>query len=148
MRDSLVRWIRDADAVRHLEHFRVAEAPLELAHVRSRTDDYYLALAAFPRRGAAARPAVADSARLGSPGYASRFQSNALEARLPEGVSVEPDRLEVRFTGAKEAVVRLFAMAQALTRRRRPQQSPSPRLPAGCPLTSSEPAAPCYAGGR
>lgn len=63
---------------------------------------------------------VADSARLGSPGYASRFQSKALEARLarlPERVSIEPDRLEVQFTGAKEAVVRLFAMAQALTRR-------------------------------
>ena len=42
----------------------------------------------------------------------------ALEARLaglPEGVSVEEDRIEVRFTSAKEAVVRLFALAQALT---------------------------------
>ena len=44
MRDSLVRWIRDADAVRHLEHFRVAQAVLDLAHVRSRADDYYLSL--------------------------------------------------------------------------------------------------------
>ena len=42
----------------------------------------------------------------------------ALEARLaglPEGVTVEAGRIEVRFTGAKEAVVRLFALAQALT---------------------------------
>ena len=42
----------------------------------------------------------------------------ALEARLerlPEGVSVAPGRIEVRFAGAKEAVVRLFALAQALT---------------------------------
>ena len=42
----------------------------------------------------------------------------ALEARLsgrPEGVSVEPGRIEVRFAGAKEAVVKLFALAQALT---------------------------------
>ena len=42
----------------------------------------------------------------------------ALEARLerlPEGVSVATGRIEVRFTGAKEAVVRLFALAQALT---------------------------------
>ena len=42
----------------------------------------------------------------------------ALEARLaglPEGVVVEPGRIEVRFTGAREAVVRLFALAQALT---------------------------------
>ncbi len=42
----------------------------------------------------------------------------ALEARLaglPEGVVVEPGRIEVRFTGAREAVVCLFALAQALT---------------------------------
>ena len=42
----------------------------------------------------------------------------ALEARLsglPAGVSVEPGRIEVRFSGAQEAVARLFALAQALT---------------------------------
>ena len=42
----------------------------------------------------------------------------ALEARLsglPEGVSVEPGRIEVRFSGAQDAVGRLFALAQALT---------------------------------
>ncbi len=42
----------------------------------------------------------------------------ALEARLsglPAGVSVEPGRIEVRFSGAQEAVGRLFALAQALT---------------------------------
>ena len=42
----------------------------------------------------------------------------SLEARLgglPEGVTVEPGRIEVRFAGAKEAVVKLFALAQALT---------------------------------
>ena len=41
-----------------------------------------------------------------------------LEARLsglPAGVTVEPDRIEVRFRGAKDAVGRLFALAQALT---------------------------------
>ena len=41
----------------------------------------------------------------------------ALEARLsglPEGVAVEPDRIEVRFSGAQDAVGRLFALAQAL----------------------------------
>ena len=94
---------------------------------------------------------VADSARLGSPGYAMRFQSKAIEARLarlPEGVSVEPDRLEVQFTGAKEAVVRLFAMAQALTRRAPTPTEPVSPSPRRLPLTSSEPAAPCYAGGR
>ena len=42
----------------------------------------------------------------------------ALEARLaglPEGVPVEAGRIEVRFADAKEAVARLFALAQALT---------------------------------
>ena len=42
----------------------------------------------------------------------------ALDARLsglPEGVSVEPGRIEVRFSGAQDAVGRLFALAQALT---------------------------------
>ena len=42
----------------------------------------------------------------------------ALEARLsglPAGVAVEPDRIEVRFSDAKDAVGRLFALAQALT---------------------------------
>ena len=42
----------------------------------------------------------------------------ALKVRLsglPEGVSVEPGRIEVRFGGAKDAVGRLFALAQALT---------------------------------
>ena len=36
-------------------------------------------------------------------------------AGLPDGVSVEPGRIEVRFSGAKDAVGRLFALAQALT---------------------------------
>ena len=33
---------------------------------------------------------------------------------LPEGVVVEPGRLEVRFDGARDAVARLYAVAQAL----------------------------------
>ena len=36
-------------------------------------------------------------------------------AGLPDGVSVAPGRIEVRFRGAKDAVGRLFALAQALT---------------------------------
>ena len=36
-------------------------------------------------------------------------------ARLPPGVSVRRDRIEVRFTSAKDAVTKLFALAQALT---------------------------------
>ena len=37
----------------------------------------------------------------------------ALEGRL-SGVVVERDRIEVRYAGAKEAVVKLVALAQAL----------------------------------
>ena len=44
MRDSLARWIRDADTVRHLEHFRVDAPTLDLAHIRSHASDYYLSL--------------------------------------------------------------------------------------------------------
>jgi len=36
-------------------------------------------------------------------------------AGLPAGVTVAPGRIEVQFTGAREAVARLFALAQALT---------------------------------
>ena len=36
-------------------------------------------------------------------------------ASLPAGVSVSRDRIEVRFTSAKDAVARLFALAQVLT---------------------------------
>ena len=42
----------------------------------------------------------------------------AFDARLsglPDGVSVEPGRIEVRFSSAQDAVGRLFALAQALT---------------------------------
>ena len=35
---------------------------------------------------------------------------------LPEGVVVRADRIEVRFGSAREAVARLFALAQALTK--------------------------------
>lgn len=44
MRSSLERWIADADALRHLEHFQVQQSTLDLAHIEARTDDYYLAL--------------------------------------------------------------------------------------------------------
>ena len=36
-------------------------------------------------------------------------------ARLPAGVSVGRDQIEVRFTSAQDAVAKLFALAQALT---------------------------------
>ena len=43
--------------------------------------------------------------------------AEALQARLsglPAGVLVKPGRIEVRFAGAKEALTRLYALAQAL----------------------------------
>ena len=45
----------------------------------------------------------------------ARRHSEARLSGLPAGVSVEPGRIEVRFSGAKDAVGRLFALAQALT---------------------------------
>ena len=36
-------------------------------------------------------------------------------AGLPAGVTVAPGRIEVQFNGARDAVARLFALAQALT---------------------------------
>ena len=44
MTDSLARWIRDADTVRHLYHFQITDAALDLAHIRSQADDYYVSL--------------------------------------------------------------------------------------------------------
>jgi helicase len=44
MRPSLARWISDADALRHLEYFRVRQALIDFAHISSRADDYYLTL--------------------------------------------------------------------------------------------------------
>ena len=45
--------------------------------------------------------------------------SEARLAGLPAGVSVEPGRIEVRFSGAQDAVGRLFALAQAADERLR-----------------------------
>lgn len=44
MRPSLAKWVSDADALRHLEYFRVSQVSLNLAHIRVRADDYYLSL--------------------------------------------------------------------------------------------------------
>jgi hypothetical protein len=51
-------------------------------------------------------------------GIRARVPASVMSAKLaglPEGVSVEPGRIEIRFTGAKQAVGRPFALAQALT---------------------------------
>ena len=63
------------------------------------------------RQRAALRQARLTGIRVAVP----RAASAARLAGLPDGVSVEPGRIEVRFSGAKDAVGRLFALAQALT---------------------------------
>ena len=75
-------------------------------------------LAAF-RREATRRDRVVTAIRQARlTGIRVAVPIEALEARLsglPAGVSVEPGRIEVRFSGAQDAVGRLFALAQALT---------------------------------
>lgn len=44
MNQHLLRWIGDADAVRHIERFKVEQITIRQAEVRARTDDYYIAL--------------------------------------------------------------------------------------------------------
>ncbi|MDH6185310.1 hypothetical protein H4V98_002694 [Polaromonas sp. CG_23.6] len=44
MDQHLLRWIGDADAIRHIEHFKVPQVTVEQAEVRARVDDYYIAL--------------------------------------------------------------------------------------------------------
>lgn len=44
MTESLARWISSADALRHIEHFRMPEVPLALTFIRDRADDYYTSL--------------------------------------------------------------------------------------------------------
>lgn len=44
MRESLARWVSDADTLHHVERFGLAQPPLELSYLRARGDDYYIAL--------------------------------------------------------------------------------------------------------
>jgi hypothetical protein len=44
MTESLIRWIAAADALRHMEHFRMAQVPLGVTYIRERADDYYTSL--------------------------------------------------------------------------------------------------------
>lgn len=46
MRDTLAKWVSDADALHHVERFGISELPLELGYLRSRGDDYYMSLIA------------------------------------------------------------------------------------------------------
>ena len=50
-------------------------------------------------------------------GYRFKVPAETMSAKLanlPEGVSVERGRIEVRFDGAEDALVRLYSLAQAL----------------------------------
>ena len=44
MTESLNRWMGSADAIRHMEHFRIGQVPVRIAYVRERVDDYYTSL--------------------------------------------------------------------------------------------------------
>lgn len=44
MNRHLLQWINDADAIRHVERFRVPQVTIEQVEVRTRVDDYYIAL--------------------------------------------------------------------------------------------------------
>ena len=44
MRASLARWIGDADALRHLEHFHVQQISVDFTRISTHIDDYYFAL--------------------------------------------------------------------------------------------------------
>jgi helicase len=94
VRASLARWVGDADALRHLEHFRVEQPSLDLTNVRTRTDDYYLALVGELFQRMRATSEAAGWARLG----------NALVQLAADG---QEERL-VR-AGISKAEARLFA---------------------------------------
>lgn len=96
MRASLARWIGDADALRHFEHFQVSETS-DIANVRLRADDYYLALVGelFERM----RQASADG-----PGWAR--VGNALAQLAADGQEENLRRL-----GVSKSEATLFAAA-------------------------------------
>lgn len=87
MREVLSRWVRDADALRQVEHFRLAETPPGLEYVSSRVDDLYLSLTGelFDRiRGDYENPD--EWARLGN--AFAQFASGPVESDQPDaGVS-------------------------------------------------------------
>lgn len=44
MRETLAKWVSDADALHHVERFGFSELPSQLNYLRSRGDDYYISL--------------------------------------------------------------------------------------------------------
>lgn len=83
MRASLLRWIGDADALRHLDQFAVREIPLSLDYQGPRQDDLYIALVGelFDRMRDDYEEAI-DWARLGNAlaQYASADRAEELQA--------------------------------------------------------------------
>lgn len=83
MREALAKWVSDADALRHLEYFKVPDTPLALGYLRPRADDYYLSLVGelFDRMKAGYGDA-AQWARLGNAlaHFAAREGGASLEA--------------------------------------------------------------------
>ena len=97
MNDHLLRWIADADALRHIEQLRIPQITLDNFEVSARTDDYYLSLAGelFSRM----RNAAADHdgwAKLG----------NALTL-----VSAPGQEAELKRVGISQSEANLFAAA-------------------------------------
>lgn len=44
MRETLGKWVNDADALHHVERFGLVQSHLQLSYLRSRGDDYYISL--------------------------------------------------------------------------------------------------------
>lgn len=44
MRETLTKWVGDADALHHAERLGFADIPLQLSYLRARGDDYYISL--------------------------------------------------------------------------------------------------------
>ena len=92
--------------------------PDAIQQIEALDQDLLRTQAAF-RREATRRDRVVTAIRQARlTGIRVAVPSEARAARLsglPDGVSVEPGRIEVRFSSAQDAVGRLFALAQALT---------------------------------
>lgn len=44
MRETLAKWVSDADALHHVERFGFSQPPPQLSYLRARGDDYYISL--------------------------------------------------------------------------------------------------------
>lgn len=118
MRNTLTRWVADADAVRHLEDFRVSTDAFNLAHIRVRASDYYLSLVGelfdTMRTG---NSAPAEWARLGN--ALAQFGSDDREKLFP---SARVSRTEALLFGATAFYSGGFPASAHLTMR---AQTPS-----------------------